>query len=147
MPPTSAHHQLSGITQIQRLAAAARAHGAEHVLLAGDTFDSATPLPQVLRQALAAMRDESEVTCWLLGTGIARGLLQRQAHRLPRRPGRTRPTRSSGEPARQIRTRLTKGMVAAFFVTIRRVPRLCGLDGALRFVRWFPVPREQFVQA
>ena len=32
-------------------------------------------------------------------------------------------------------------------VTIRRVPRLCGLDGALRFVRWFPVPREQFVQA
>lgn len=52
--------------KIQRLAAAARAHSAEHVLLAGDTFDSATPSPQVLRQALAAMRDESGVTWWLL---------------------------------------------------------------------------------
>ncbi|WP_411224684.1 metallophosphoesterase family protein [Marivita sp. S2033] len=52
--------------KIQRLAAAARAHGAAHVLLAGDTFDTATPSPQVLRQALAAMRDESEVTWWLL---------------------------------------------------------------------------------
>lgn len=52
--------------KIQRLAAAAREHGAAHVLLAGDTFDSATPSPQVLRQTLAAMRDESEVTWWLL---------------------------------------------------------------------------------
>ncbi len=52
--------------KIQRLAAAAREHGAAHVLLAGDTFDSATPSRQVLRQALAAMRDESEVTWWLL---------------------------------------------------------------------------------
>lgn len=52
--------------KIQHLAAAAREHGAAHVLLAGDTFDSATPSPQVLRQALAAMRDESEVTWWLL---------------------------------------------------------------------------------
>lgn len=52
--------------KIRRLAAAARAHGAAHVLLAGDTFDSATPSPQVLRQALAAMRDEGAVTWWLL---------------------------------------------------------------------------------
>ena len=52
--------------KIQRLGAAAREHGAAHVLLAGDTFDSATPSPQVLRQALAAMRDENEVTWWLL---------------------------------------------------------------------------------
>ncbi|WP_416884568.1 metallophosphoesterase family protein [Marivita sp.] len=52
--------------KIQRLGAAAREHGAAHVLLAGDTFDSATPSPQVLRQALAAMRDESAVTWWLL---------------------------------------------------------------------------------
>ena len=52
--------------KVQRLAAAAREHDASHVLLAGDTFDSATPSPQVLRQALAAMRDESEVKWWLL---------------------------------------------------------------------------------
>lgn len=52
--------------KIQRLAAAARTHGAAHILLAGDTFDTATPSPQVLRQALAAMRDEREVTWWLL---------------------------------------------------------------------------------
>jgi DNA repair exonuclease SbcCD nuclease subunit len=52
--------------QIRRLAAAAREHGALHVLLAGDTFDSATPSPQVLRQAMAAMRDETDVTWWLL---------------------------------------------------------------------------------
>ncbi|MDG3039798.1 metallophosphoesterase family protein [Roseicyclus marinus] len=36
------------------------------MLLAGDTFDSATPSPQVLRQALAAMRDETDVIWWLL---------------------------------------------------------------------------------
>lgn len=55
--------------KIQRLAAAAaaaRTHGAAHILLATDTFDTATPSPQVLRQALAAMRDEREVTWWLL---------------------------------------------------------------------------------
>ena len=32
-------------------------------------------------------------------------------------------------------------------VSMRRGPRLCGLDGAFRFVCLFPVPREQFVQA
>ena len=52
--------------QIRRLAAVARDQGARHVLLAGDTFDSATPSPQVLRQALAAMRDETDVIWWLL---------------------------------------------------------------------------------
>lgn len=52
--------------QIRRLADAARQHGAAHVLLAGDTFDSATPSPQVLRQAMVAMRDETDVTWWLL---------------------------------------------------------------------------------
>lgn len=52
--------------KIRALAAAAREHDAAHVLLAGDTFDSATPSPQVLRQALAAMRDEGGVTWWLL---------------------------------------------------------------------------------
>ncbi|WP_322892304.1 DNA repair exonuclease [Yoonia sp. 72] len=52
--------------KIRQLANAAREHGAEHVLLAGDTFDSATPSRQVLRQALAAMRDALEVHWWLL---------------------------------------------------------------------------------
>lgn len=52
--------------QIHRLAEAARQHGAQHVLLAGDTFDSATPSSQILRQAMAAMRDEMDVTWWLL---------------------------------------------------------------------------------
>jgi len=52
--------------KIRRLAEAARDHGAGHVLLAGDTFDSATPSRQVLRQALAAMRDAAAVQWWLL---------------------------------------------------------------------------------
>lgn len=51
---------------IGKLAQAARDHGAAHVLLAGDTFDTATPSPQVLRQTLAAMRDHGDVTWWLL---------------------------------------------------------------------------------
>ena len=40
---------------IARLADAARAHGASTVLLAGDTFDTETPTPSLLRQALAEM--------------------------------------------------------------------------------------------
>lgn len=52
--------------KIRALAAAARDHGAGHVLLAGDTFDSATPSRQVLRQALAAMREAQGVQWWLL---------------------------------------------------------------------------------
>jgi len=52
--------------KIRVLAEAAREQGAGHVLLAGDTFDSATPSPQVLRQALAAMRDAADVQWWLL---------------------------------------------------------------------------------
>lgn len=40
---------------IPRLAAIARAGGATHILLAGDTFDSETPAPATLRQALNAM--------------------------------------------------------------------------------------------
>jgi hypothetical protein len=41
--------------RIPRLAAIARAGGATHVLLAGDTFDSETPAPATIRQALNAM--------------------------------------------------------------------------------------------
>ncbi len=51
---------------IGRLAAAARDHGAEHVLLAGDTFDTATPSSMVIRQALSAMGDDPNVQWWLL---------------------------------------------------------------------------------
>ncbi|MEO0387295.1 MAG: metallophosphoesterase [Pseudomonadota bacterium] len=51
---------------IPRLAAAARIAGAAHILLAGDTFDTATPSPGVLRHALQAMAAEAPQTWWLL---------------------------------------------------------------------------------
>ncbi|RBI87505.1 DNA repair exonuclease [Rhodosalinus halophilus] len=51
---------------ISRLAEAARAHGAADILLAGDTFDSATPSHPVLRQALAAMGEHHDLRWWLL---------------------------------------------------------------------------------
>ena len=51
---------------IARLAAAARDQGAAHVLLAGDTFDTPTPSPGVMRQALAAMAEAAGLTWWLL---------------------------------------------------------------------------------
>lgn len=51
---------------IGRLAQAARDQGAAHVLLAGDTFDTATPSPPVIRQALAAMGEAEGITWWLL---------------------------------------------------------------------------------
>ena len=51
---------------IGRLAGAARDRGAAHVLLAGDTFDTATPSATIIRQALAAMAEAADVTWWLL---------------------------------------------------------------------------------
>ena len=51
---------------ILSLARAARDQGAGHVLLAGDTFDTATPSPGVVRQALTAMADDPDVQWWLL---------------------------------------------------------------------------------
>jgi DNA repair exonuclease SbcCD nuclease subunit len=51
---------------IARLAKAARAEGAGIVLLAGDTFDAETPAPETLRQALQAMREESDLTWFIL---------------------------------------------------------------------------------
>lgn len=51
---------------LARLAGIARAHGAGHVLLAGDTFDQTTPAPQVIRQALNAMRAEADLRWWVL---------------------------------------------------------------------------------
>ncbi len=49
-----------------KLAQAARSNGAAHVVLAGDTFDTATPSASVVRQALAAMGEAADVTWWLL---------------------------------------------------------------------------------
>ena len=51
---------------ISKLAQAAYDQGAEHILLAGDTFDTATPSPTVIRQALSAMGETPKVTWWLL---------------------------------------------------------------------------------
>lgn len=51
---------------IARLAQAARRHGAAHVLLAGDTFDTATPSAHILRQALTAMGEDPGIQWWLL---------------------------------------------------------------------------------
>lgn len=53
---------------IGRLAEHARAQGAETVLLAGDTFDTETPAPEVRRQALAEMRHQSAVR-WVVLPG------------------------------------------------------------------------------
>lgn len=53
---------------IGRLAQAARAHGAAAVLLAGDTFDTGTPTPAMLRQSLAAMGDDPSVL-WVILPG------------------------------------------------------------------------------
>lgn len=49
-----------------RLRAAAKDHGAQHVVLAGDTFDTATPSQGILRQALAAMAEDPAIHWWLL---------------------------------------------------------------------------------
>ncbi len=51
---------------IGKLAEAAIHSGAAHILLAGDTFDTATPSPAVIRQALSSMGEATKVTWWLL---------------------------------------------------------------------------------
>ena len=51
---------------IRRIADAARAHHAGHVLLAGDTFHTATPSVTVWRQALSAMALDPALTWWIL---------------------------------------------------------------------------------
>lgn len=53
---------------IARLATAARAAGARHILLAGDTFDAETPASTTLRQALTAMAGASDLD-WVLLPG------------------------------------------------------------------------------
>ena len=53
---------------IARLAHHAREQGATTILLAGDTFDTETPAPDVRRQALAEMRDHAPVR-WVILPG------------------------------------------------------------------------------
>ncbi len=51
---------------IASLAAAARDHGAEHVVVAGDVFDTETPSDQVWRQAVGAMAAEAPTKWWII---------------------------------------------------------------------------------
>lgn len=53
---------------IGRLAEHARAQGASTILLAGDTFDTETPAPEVRRQALAEMRHHAPIR-WVILPG------------------------------------------------------------------------------
>jgi len=58
---TEARHAI-----LSRLAQAARDNGAGHVLVAGDVFDTETPRPRVLSQALAAMSADSALQWWII---------------------------------------------------------------------------------
>ena len=51
---------------LDALALAAREHGAQHVLIAGDLFDTETPSERVWRQALAAMAAAEGLQWWIL---------------------------------------------------------------------------------
>ena len=51
---------------IKSLSVAARNHGASHVLIAGDLFDTETPSDQVWRQALAAMAAAERIQWWII---------------------------------------------------------------------------------
>lgn len=59
---------------IARLAEQARTHGAGTVVLAGDTFDTETPTPAMLRQALASMRESGDLR-WVILPGNHDSLL------------------------------------------------------------------------
>ena len=61
-------------TVLDRLAAQARAGGARTILLAGDCFDTETPSPAMLRQALAAMAGHAPLR-WLMLPGNHDSLL------------------------------------------------------------------------
>ena len=51
---------------IDSLSAAARNHAADHVLIAGDLFDTETPSNQVWRQALATMAAAEDLHWWII---------------------------------------------------------------------------------
>lgn len=59
---------------IDRLAAQARENGAQTILLAGDTFDTETPTPAMLRQALSAMSGHGDMR-WVMLPGNHDSLL------------------------------------------------------------------------
>jgi DNA repair exonuclease SbcCD nuclease subunit len=59
---------------IARLAEHARAHGVTTILLAGDTFDTETPTPAMLRQALATMAQDASLR-WVILPGNHDSLL------------------------------------------------------------------------
>lgn len=61
-------------TVLDRLAAQARAGGAGTILLAGDSFDTETPSPAMLRQALAAMAGHAPLR-WIILPGNHDSLL------------------------------------------------------------------------
>ena len=65
---------------LARLAAQARANGAATILLAGDTFDTETPTPAMLRQALAAMHQQDGLR-WVLLPGNHDSLLAEELWR------------------------------------------------------------------
>lgn len=58
--------QQARLEALETLADIARTQGAGHVLLAGDTFDKLSPAPKVIRGALNAMKEASDVTWWVL---------------------------------------------------------------------------------
>lgn len=60
---TEARHQ-----SITNLANLAQAHGAEFILIAGDVFDTGTPSPSVIRQAMQAMAANSYIK-WVIIPG------------------------------------------------------------------------------
>ena len=51
---------------IDTISLTAREHGAEHVFIAGDLFDTETPSERIWRQALAAMAAGQGLTWWIL---------------------------------------------------------------------------------
>ncbi|MEM9963984.1 MAG: DNA repair exonuclease [Asticcacaulis sp.] len=55
-------------TAIDRLASQARAHNTDIILIAGDVFDTETPAPAILRQAIASMGSYSDLR-WVLLPG------------------------------------------------------------------------------
>ena len=60
---TEARHQ-----SIPIMSNLARTHGADFILIAGDVFDTGTPSPSVIRQAMQAMSADSEIK-WIIIPG------------------------------------------------------------------------------
>ncbi|MFV1601548.1 MULTISPECIES: metallophosphoesterase family protein [unclassified Phaeobacter] len=72
---------------LPRLAQTAAEQGAEHVLIAGDLFDTETPSARVIRQALAAMAAAEPVQWWIIpgnhDSGAAEPLWAEMARHAP----------------------------------------------------------------